>query len=117
MSYEEMRDYLRLLKKQQEAGQEIRMDFDKVPIDRLKACAPGKSMGLQLADAASGAFFNALERDKFGNTEPRYLQSISPVLYRHEGNLWGYGFKIAPSEAKSGLIAKEESLKWLLEFK
>lgn len=116
MSYDEMRDYLRLLEKQQETGQDIRIEFDKVPIDELKARAPGKSMGLQLADATAGAFFNALEEDKFGNTEPRYLQTIAPVVYRHKGNLHGYGLKIIPREAVPSLIRKE-SLKWLLEFK
>ena len=116
MSYDEMRDYLRLLKKQQEAGKDIRIEFDKVPIDKLSSRTPGKSMGLQLADAAAGAYFNALERDKFGNTEPRYLQIMGPVLYRHEQTITGYGFKIVPKEAQSILI-KKESLKWLSEFK
>jgi len=116
MSYEEMRDYLRLLNKQQETGQDIRIDFEKVPIDKLSSRTPGKSMGLQLADATAGAFFNALEQDKFGNTEPRYIQTLAPVLYRHERAINGYGFKIVPREAMPILMAKE-SLKWLSELK
>jgi hypothetical protein len=116
MSYEEMRDYLRLLKKQQQSGQDIRIDFEKIPIDNLRTQTPGKSMGLQLADAVAGAFFNALDRDKFGNTEPRYVQTMSPVLYRENKNLQGYGFKIVPREALSKL-ENEESLKWLATFK
>ncbi|MGA2092916.1 MAG: DUF3800 domain-containing protein [Sedimentisphaerales bacterium] len=116
MSYDEMRDYLRLLNKQQQAGQDIRIDFEKVPIENLKTQTPGKSMGLQLADAVAGAFFNALERDKFGNTEPRYIQTMAPVLYRENKNLQGYGFKIAPREAMLKLES-EESLKWLATFK
>lgn len=116
MSYDEMRDYLRLLKKQQEAGQDIRIEFDKVPVDKLSSRTPGRSMGLQLADAAAGAFFNALERDKFGNTEPRYFQIIVPVLYRYELTISGYGLKIVPTEALPRLIEKE-SLKWLSGFK
>ena len=116
MSYEEMRDYLRLLKKQQEAGMDIRIDFDKVPIDKITSRAPGKSMGLQLADAVAGAFFNALERDRFGNTEPRYLQIMKPILYRHEHTVRGYGLKIVPREAMPVLMAME-SLNWLSEFK
>ncbi len=73
-------------------------------------------MGLQLADAAAGAFFNALEKDKFGNTEPRYLKMISPVLYRHEGDIHGYGLKIVPREAKQ-VLHTDESLRWLNNLK
>jgi len=116
MSYDEMRKYLRLLERQKNTGHDIRIEFDRIPIDRLRTQTPGKSMGLQLADAAAGAFFNALERNNFGNTEPRYLNMISPVLYRHERNIQGYGLKIVPREAKQILLT-EESLKWLTQFK
>lgn len=116
MSYEEMRDYLRLLNKRQEVGQDIRIDFEKVPIDELSSRTPGKSMGLQLADATAGAFFNALEQDKFGNTESRYMKTLEPVLYRHERTINGYGIKIVPREAMPILMTKD-SLKWLLELK
>jgi len=73
-------------------------------------------MGLQLADAVAGIFFNALERDNFGNTEPRYLNIISPVLYRNQAVVKGNGFKIVPREALL-MLQTEESLKWLTEFK
>jgi hypothetical protein len=61
MSYSEMKDYLRLLEKQKQIGGDIRIEFDKIPIDRLETQAPRRSMGLQLADAVAGAFFNAIE--------------------------------------------------------
>ena len=116
MSYEEMREYLRLLEKQKYAGQDIRIEFDRIPIDKLKTQTPGRSMGLQLADAAAGAFFNAIERDNFGNTEPRYINMLSPVLYRHQRNTQGYGLKIVPREAMQ-ILRTEESLKWLMQLK
>jgi len=111
-----MREYLRLLESQKASGQDIRIEFDRIPIDKLKTRTPGKLMGLQLADAAAGAFFNAIERDNFGNTEPRYLNMISPVIYRHEKNIQGYGLKIVPRETMQ-LLPTEESLKWLAQFK
>lgn len=116
MSYEEMGNYLKLLKKQQEAGQDIRIDFGRVLIDKLRSLTPGKSMGLQLADATAGSFFNALEHDRFGNTEPRYLQIMAPVLYHHERTLLGYGLKVVPRESFPKLMNRE-NLKWLLELK
>jgi hypothetical protein len=116
MSYEEMREYLRLLEKQKTAGQDIRIEFDRVPVKKLKTQTPGRSMGLQLADAAAGTFFNAFEKDAFGNTEPRYLNMISPVLYRHDRSIRGYGLKVVPREAMK-ILQTEESLKWLMQFK
>jgi hypothetical protein len=73
-------------------------------------------MGLQLADAVAGAFFNGLERDAFGNTEPRYIATLSPLLYRHQGQVQGYGFKVLPKEAEA-LVANEPSLRWVGNFK
>jgi hypothetical protein len=116
MSYDEMREYLRLLERQKDTGKDIRIEFDRIPIEKLKTQTPGRSMGLQLADAAAGIFFNALERDNFGNTEPRYLNIISPVLYRNKTIVKGNGFKIVPRETLQTLQVKE-SLKWLSEFK
>jgi hypothetical protein len=116
MPYEQMRAYLHLLARQQRAGRDIRIEFDRVPVAGLRTQVPGASMGLQLADAAAGAFFNALERDRFGNTEPRYLQTLSPLLYRHEQNVHGYGFKIMPTQALA-CLKSETSLGWLPDFR
>jgi hypothetical protein len=115
MSYDEMKDYLRLLEKQKKMGIDIRIEFDKIPIDKLGTQTPGRSMGLQLADAVAGTFFNAVERDKFGNTEPRYLKTMLPILYRYENRCLGYGFKIVPTEAMVSL-RKDENLRWLFEL-
>ncbi len=115
MPYEQMRAYLRLLERQQRAGHDIRIDFRRVPVARLRTQAPGTSMGLQLADGAAGAFFNALERDRFGNTEPRYLYTLSPLLYRREQNVHGYGLKIMPTQARAQLRS-QDSLRWLQQF-
>jgi hypothetical protein len=116
MSYDELRDYLRRLEQQKQSGQDIRIEFEAVPIDEIKTATPGRSMGLQLADAGAGAFFNALERDRFGNTEARYVETMSPVLYRHNGSVSGYGCKVVPRDALAKL-AGEASLNWLRRLK
>ena len=69
-------------------------------------------MGLQLADAVAGAIFNALERDRFGNIESRYLKVLSPILYRYNGMHLGYGLKIVPKEA-IGKWPPDEDLTWI----
>ena len=95
--------------------QRISIEFDKIPIDKIATKTSGRSAGLQLADAVAGAFFNAMERDKFGNTEPRYVQIISPVLYRYSNKLQGYGVKIVPTGIPSTLMCNAH-LEWLHNF-
>jgi len=118
MSYRELRAYLALLHTQKNSGQDVRIEFDLIPPDpgHIRTLTPGRSMGLQLADAVAGAFFNGLERDAFGNTEPRYIATLSPPLYRHQGQVQGYGFKVLPKEAEA-LVANEPSLRWVANFK
>jgi len=115
MSYKEMKEYLDRLKTQKKSGRDIQIDFNSLPIDSINAQTPGKSMGLQLADAVAGASFNAIERDKYGNTEPRYLEILKKLLYRHNGQANGYGLKIMPRETLRNLES-EQSLKWLKDI-
>ncbi len=116
MSYKEMKEYLQKLKEKKETGHDIQIEFGFVPFDGIQTQTPSRSMGLQLADAAAGAFFNALERDNYGNTEPKYLQILSPILYRHLKIVGGYGLKIMPREATVNLQG-ENTLKWLKDIK
>ena len=116
MPYEEMRRYLCLLRRQQQAGRDIRIEFDRLPVEKLRTRTPDKCMGLQLADATAGAFFNALERDRFGNTEPRYLQTLFGLLYRHSESVRGYGLKIVPTEAVPRSHTSK-GLHWLTQVK
>lgn len=58
---------------------------------------PTRTVELQLADIAASATFRAFEPDRYGNTEPRYLQELAPRLYRRAGgSLTSYGLKIHP---------------------
>lgn len=116
MSYKEMRDYLRRLDTMKKSGHDIRIDFDLVPIYQIGTQAPGKSMGLQFADAAAGALFNGLERDRYDNTEPRYVQTMLPLYYKPRGNLFGNGIKIAPKE-KIANLETDPALNWLEKLK
>jgi len=116
MPYDEMKEYLRRLDKQRESGADVRIDLQRLPLDKITTLTPGRCMGLQLADAAAGALFNALERDRYGNTEPRYVRELMPVLYRHDERITGYGLKIIPREATK-YIADEISLEWIKSIK
>lgn len=112
MPYGEMKDYLQRLKNRQLSGQNVRVEFDCIRIEELTTSTPGRCMGLQLADAVAGALFNALERDRFGNTESRYLTTLFPILYGYNGIHIGYGLKVVPREA-SGKWPPNRDLEWL----
>ncbi|WP_185906870.1 DUF3800 domain-containing protein [Streptomyces sp. WAC06273] len=52
---------------------------------------------LQCADLAASATYAGFNADRFGNTEPRYLQELSPRLYRRgSAPLTSYGLKMHP---------------------
>jgi len=60
--------------------------------------APNSVELLQIADTAASALFRAIEPDAFGNMEPRYLQELSPKLYRRgAANVTSYGLKTFPT--------------------
>lgn len=53
---------------------------------------------LQVADTTASATFKAVEPDRFGNTEPRYLEVLRPKLYRgDEPGITSYGLKTFPA--------------------
>lgn len=53
---------------------------------------------LQVADIAASAVFKAVEPDRYGNTEPRYLTEMASALYRHPpGHVTSYGLKAFPT--------------------
>jgi hypothetical protein len=58
---------------------------------------PQRLEPLQLADLVASATGAAFNRDRWGNIETRYLQSLAPRLYRHgQSPLTSYGLKMHP---------------------
>jgi hypothetical protein len=62
---------------------------------------------LQVADLIASATGQAIEPDRFGNTERRYIETLAPRLYRYAGSkLTSYGMKLHPtSEVNSPAYA------------
>lgn len=111
MSYQQLKEYLSLLKEKTGLG-DVRIDWSTVDENRAAALSPGRKMGLQIADAVAGAVFNALERNRFGYTEPRYAIMLKPIVYHHSGRYLGYGLKFWPRETEE-LIRKSPELEWV----
>lgn len=64
----------------------------------FRFATPGEIDLLQVADTTASAVFKAVEPDRFGNTEPRYLEVLRSKLYRgDETGITSYGLKTFPA--------------------
>jgi hypothetical protein len=92
---QKLHDYRRVLESSDGGG--IRWNvFDGHP---FRIDSPKATQLLQVADTTASALFRAIEPDRYGNTEPRYLEELAPKLYRSgNGKLTSYGLKTFPRE-------------------
>lgn len=99
MSYEEIRDYLRLLRRQA-ATDPMAVQVDPTVIDpqRIRAVEHSKLAGLQVADAVASGIHFALRVNRYGETETAYLRHLQSTLYRWKREVMGYGLKFWPED-------------------
>lgn len=105
MSYEELRSYLRKLRDGGHA-EDVRIEWQHIDPDRVEAVNHEQLAGLQVADAVASSVFYAVNRNQYGETEPRYLELLRPTLYRHKRAVVGYGLKLWPTP----LVTLKETL-------
>jgi len=99
MSYEEIRQYLRLLLRQHEADpQKVQIVPSVIDPDRIRSVEHSKLAGLQVADAVASGIHFGVKVNRYGETEPAYLPHLRNSLYRHKGTLLGYGIKVWPED-------------------
>ena len=111
MSYDEIRNYLNKLKKRSEYS-DIRINWQIIKTDQIKAISHKLSMGLQIADAVASSFYYGVEINQQGFTEPRYASILKPVLYHHRKRYLGNGLKFVPRES-SAMIGTNKNLTWI----
>jgi len=99
MSYEDICDYLRLLRKQAEANP-LQVQVDPTVIDpaRIRAVEHSKLAGLQVADAVASGIHFAIRVNRYGETETGYLPHLKNTFYRHKNEVMGYGLKFWPED-------------------
>src|SRR3989344_1027319 len=99
MSYDDIRDYLRLLLKQAEDNpQKVQIDRTVIDPDRISSVERSKLAGLQVADAVASGFHFAVKVNRYGETETGYLPHLKKTLYRHQKTALGYGIKVWPED-------------------
>lgn len=70
---------------------------------------------LQVADICSGALYDALEINQYGDIEESYLLSLADKFDRVNGKLWGYGLKLFPRSAKE-IIKEYDCYSWMAKI-
>lgn len=99
MSYEEIRDYLRLLISQHTSNpQHIQIDPTVVIPEHIRSVEHFRLAGLQVADAIASGLHFAVKVNRYGETEPGYLRHIASKMFKHRGVLNGYGLKLWPGD-------------------
>ena len=114
MSYEDLRIYVGKLLNTHDPL-EVRIERSVIKPELIEARSHEQYAGLQAADAVASSFFFAANRHRLGFTEPRYVQCLSPTLYRNSKQSIGYGLKFWPTETDV-LIAKDPNLRWVKDF-
>jgi len=99
MSYEDIREYLRLLDRQSQFDpQKARIDFSVIDPVLIRSVEHSKLAGLQAADAVASGIHFAVKLNRYRETEPGYLRYLEKTLYRHKGKVMGYGVKVWPED-------------------
>lgn len=77
--------------------EDIRIDWSVIDPDRVEAINHDQLAGLQIADAVASSVFYAVNLNPYGEAESRYLELLTPTIYRHRDDALGYGLKFWPS--------------------
>lgn len=107
MVYEDLQQYLIKLRDEHST----RIVWDHIDPHLLESLTPGKRPGLQIADIFASATFKAVQPNKFGFTEPRYLRELRPLLYRRRGVLFGNGLKLWPGDVDPSVLQSLKDLR------
>lgn len=99
MSYEDIREYLRLLIRQHDGDpQKVQIDPTVIDPERIRSVEHFKLAGLQVADAVASGFHFAVKVNRYGETETGYVPHLKNTLYRHQKTALGYGIKTWPED-------------------
>ena len=82
------------------------IDFEEIFVLDHRARA-----GLQLADIGAGAFFQAIERNRPADCDPRYAKLLRPVIGKSaRGHFLPFGIKTRPELHEMGLVPEQQEI-------
>lgn len=99
MSYDDIREYLRLLIRQHDGDpQKVQIDPTVIDPERIRSVEHSKLAGLQVADAVASGLHFAVKVNRYRETETGYLPHLKKTIYRHQKTALGYGIKVWPED-------------------
>ena len=113
MSYEGLREHLKLLQTQSDP-MGVRIDWSVVLPDAVRAVNHDQLAGLQVADAVASSFYYATNLNRYGEAEDKYARLLLPTIYRHKNMALDYGLKFWPENVER-LKSANPHLAWLAE--
>ncbi|HKY71155.1 MAG TPA: DUF3800 domain-containing protein [Nitrospira sp.] len=81
-SYDEMSAYIAKLKTRSQAGRKHKINWTRIDPARVRAVNHDQLAGLLMADAVATGLFYAINRNSYGEIEPRYYELLKPTIYR-----------------------------------
>jgi hypothetical protein len=113
MSYENLRDYLRLLQAKGDPL-DVRIDWSVIVPGAVRAVNHDQLAGLQVADAIASSLYYATNLNRYGEAEDKYARLLMPTVFRHKGVILGHGLKFWPTGIEH-LILTQPHLNWFAE--
>jgi hypothetical protein len=113
MSYENLRDYLKLLKVKSDP-MDVRIDWAVIVPEAVRAVNHDQLAGLQVADAVASSFYYAVTVNRYGEAEDKYAKLLLPTVYRHKDVKLGYGLKFWPEDVEK-LKSANPHLAWVAD--
>lgn len=99
--YEVMRDYLFLMRDGREKVRPVRsIDWSALNPEDVKVEDHPNRAGLQIADVATSAVYNALEPNLYGDTKSRYAELLKPRLLKYKSRIENCGITIVPRKCE-----------------
>ncbi len=110
-NYQAMKEYMYLMRGNREVVRPARsINWSVFDPEDIVVENHSKWSGLQIADATTSAFFNAVEANGYGNTEPRYAQTLSGnIIRRPTTGVIGCGLTVVPSMNRARLSEAQEA--------
>ncbi len=115
MSYDDLKQYLRVLKANGLYQQDVRIKWEAIDIPEIKARQHNQLIGLKCADAIATSIARALELSPYGFTEPQYIRQLRNIFYTREIVVQGNGLKFFPKLPQTDLNNAERYV-WIEKF-